>query len=77
MYSKGEGVTKDFSEAAKWYRKAADQGDAKAQSMLGFIYYQGEGITKDFSEAIKWWNKAAEQGNDVAIQALQTVREQR
>src|SRR5207253_7404177 len=27
-YLTGEGVGKDFAEAAKWFRKAADQGDA-------------------------------------------------
>ena len=25
MYSKGEGVPKDYTEAVKWYRKAAEQ----------------------------------------------------
>ena len=28
MYMDGEGVTKDYNEAVKWYRKAADQGYA-------------------------------------------------
>src|ERR1017187_3210827 len=31
MYANGEGVTQNYAEAARWYRKAADQGDAKAQ----------------------------------------------
>ena len=31
MFNNGEGVTQDYKEAAKWYRKAADQGDADAQ----------------------------------------------
>ena len=29
-YYKGEGVAKDLEEAVKWFRKAADQGDALA-----------------------------------------------
>ena len=32
MYFKGQGVPQDDAEAAKWYRKAADQGDAVART---------------------------------------------
>src|SRR5262245_45360351 len=60
-YGKGFGVTKDSSEAVKWYRKAAEQGDAEAQYNLGSAYQKGEGVTKDSEEAIKWCRKAAEQ----------------
>ncbi len=35
MYGNGEGVDKDYVEAVKWYRKAADQGHAGAQVNLG------------------------------------------
>src|SRR5208283_2949728 len=31
----GRGVGKDYEEALKWYRKAADQGNAAAQYNLG------------------------------------------
>src|ERR1035437_8146301 len=34
-YAKGEGVPQDYAQAAVWYRKAAEQGDAKAQYSLG------------------------------------------
>jgi len=47
----------------KWYRKAADQGDAGGQSNLGFMYAEGRGVAKDEAEAVKWYRKAAEQGN--------------
>ena len=40
-YYDGYGVEKDLSEAVKWYRKAADQGLADAQCMLGFYYEYG------------------------------------
>jgi TPR repeat protein len=32
MYDNGTGVRQDFSEAAKWYRLAVDQGHAMAQN---------------------------------------------
>ncbi len=34
MYHTGQGVTQDLKQAAEWYQKAADQGDAAAQSNL-------------------------------------------
>ena len=51
------------------WKKAAEQGDALAQTMLGSIYANGDfGVPKDDTEAVKWWRKAAEQGNDNAVQ---------
>ena len=44
-------------------RKAAEQGDAKAQFNLGDAYFFGEGVAKDQAEAMKWLRKAAEQGD--------------
>ncbi len=46
----------------KWWRLAAEQGDAVAQYNLGVKYAQGEGVSEDYAEAIKWWRLAAEQG---------------
>ncbi|HUX30541.1 MAG TPA: DUF2628 domain-containing protein [Thiobacillus sp.] len=63
IYAKGQGVPQDYAEAAKWYRKAADQGLAKAQSNLGRCYIFGQGVPQDYAEAAKWFRKAAEQGN--------------
>ena len=33
-YLNGEGVTKDYAEAVKWFRKAAEQGQAEAKEAL-------------------------------------------
>ena len=55
------GVTNDAVEAVKWYRRAAEQNHALAQSSLGVCYYMGDGVPKDVVEALKWWRKAAEQ----------------
>jgi len=53
----------DFAEAAKWWRKAADQGDAAAQSDLGWLYSSGQGVETNYAEAAAWYRKSAEQGN--------------
>ncbi|MDE5880873.1 MAG: caspase family protein, partial [Muribaculaceae bacterium] len=62
MYDKGFGVPQDYSEAVKWYRKAAEQGYPIPQCSLGDMYYYGHGVAKDLSEAKKWWEKSAAQG---------------
>ena len=63
MYLNGWGVPEDDAEAVKWYRKAAEQGDADAQSNLGGMYANGWGVPEDDGEAVKWYRKAAEQGH--------------
>ena len=55
-------VGKDYTEAAKWYRKAAEQGLAAGQYHLGDCYAKGKGVTGDPVEALKWYRKAADQG---------------
>lgn len=65
-YFYGKGVTKDYIEAIKWYRKAAYLGNKYAYYNLGNIYQNGFGVTKDYSEAIKWYRRAASQNHMAA-----------
>jgi hypothetical protein len=46
MFDKGRGVPQSDVEAARWLRKAADQGDADAQSNLGNMLDQGRGVAQ-------------------------------
>ena len=62
MYSDGNGVAQNYTEAIKWYRKAAELGYSYGQNNLGTVYENGEGVEKNYTEAIKWYQKAAEQG---------------
>ena len=64
-------------EAVKWFRKAAEQGEAHAQFMLGMCYFDGVGITQDKTEAVKWLQKAAKQGHEKAKKALTEVSKQK
>jgi hypothetical protein len=57
------GVVKDEREAVKWYRLAADQGDADAQCRLGECYRDGTGVPNDEREAVKWFRMAADKGH--------------
>ena len=60
----------DPQEAVRWYRKAADQGNAKAQYYLGVCYDYGDGVDMDLQEAAKWYRKAADNGLEIAKDAL-------
>lgn len=62
MYEYGKGVTKDYAEALKWYRKSSDQDLAAAQFNLGTMYAEGKGVAKDMTEAVRWYSRAAKQG---------------
>ena len=55
----GYDVPRDYSEAAKWYQLAAEQGDADAQTQLSGMYYDGNGVPLDYEEAVKWSRLAA------------------
>ena len=63
-------IKHDNSIAAKWYRKAAEQGNVDAQFQLGVCYANGSGVEKDMNEAAKWYREAAEQGNPLAQNSL-------
>ena len=63
LYERGQGVRRDLTQAALWYRKSAEQGAAAAQCTLGNMYDLGEGVPKDYDEAMTWYRKAAGQGH--------------
>ncbi|MBF0462717.1 MAG: SEL1-like repeat protein [Magnetococcales bacterium] len=50
------------NKAEEWLRRAAEQGDAKAQYGLGRMLEKGIGVTQDYAGAVAWYRKAAEQG---------------
>jgi TPR repeat protein len=70
LYDGGRGVAKDYAQAAKWFRKAADQGHAKAQYHLAVMYKFGDGVAQDNTTAVMWLRKTAEQGNAEAQEIL-------
>jgi uncharacterized protein len=53
---------KDYQVALKWFRKAAEQNDAKAQVAIGKMYEVGDGVPQNKQQAVIWYQKAAEQG---------------
>ena len=57
----------DYAAVLRQAPPLAAEGDARAQSVLGLIYYRGRGIQQNHTEALKWFRRAADQG-DVAAQ---------
>ncbi len=53
----------DYAAAFKELRPFAEEGNASAQAMLGYLYSTGQGVAKDPPEAAKWYRKAADQGD--------------
>jgi TPR repeat protein len=58
-YESGSDIEKNYAEAVRWYRKAADSGDSGAQNNLGSMYGRGLGVQQDDAEAMKWYLRAA------------------
>jgi TPR repeat protein len=52
----------DKTEAVKWLRRAAENGNFLAQSTLAVMLIQGIGMEQDTAEADKWLRNAAEHG---------------
>ncbi len=67
------GVPQDHAASIKWFRMAAEQGEADAQFNLARIYDKTQGIYRrgraapqDDAESFKWYRLSAEQGHTLA-----------
>lgn len=58
-YFYGDGVTQDYDEALKFFKKAHSiKPDNWIHDMLGRCYFYGNGVSQDYDEALKWYKKA-------------------
>ncbi len=58
VFQKGE-----YPAALRLAQPLADEGDARAQSIVAQIHYRGRGVPQDYAEAAKWYRLAADQGD--------------
>ena len=70
IYKEGQGIPPDDTQAAFWFRKAAEQGNSNAEYMLGNLYLNGAGVPKDETQAVFWYRKGVEQDDAEAQDAL-------
>ena len=65
-----------YSEALKWYKKAAEFGSIYAEYSIGDFYEEGiGGVEQSWSKAIFWYKRAASQGYPEAQMWLGTLYE--
>ena len=56
----------NYDDALKLAQPLAHAGDARAQSLLGTLYYRGRGVRADAAEAVRWFRAAADGGDPAA-----------
>ena len=68
LYRKGYEYykNKNYLEAVKYLRQAAEKGNADAQYFMGDCYGTGKGVQQDYKESFKWYKLSAEQGDKYA-----------
>ncbi len=61
------GIPKDARRAVRYYRRAADAGDAEAACNLGACYQFGTGVRKDLKKSFFYSKFAADRGDSMAF----------
>ncbi|MGB5707103.1 MAG: tetratricopeptide repeat protein, partial [Arenicellales bacterium] len=56
-------INRDYPKAFNLTLPLAKEGEARAQSRLGYMYAEGLGVPQAYQSAFKWYLQAAEQGN--------------
>jgi TPR repeat protein len=65
----------DYVPAIRLFRPLAEQGNAKAQSVIGIMYRKGEGVAKSSARAFMWFSLAAKRGDPRAKAELRQLSE--
>lgn len=65
-YYRGFGMKRDFNQAFRFYRKAADLGNIAALRRMGFCYELGHGTKRDLEAALTCYETASEKGDAMA-----------
>jgi TPR repeat protein len=68
------GTWQDYKIAVKWFRLAAEQGNANAQNNLGGMHDKRRGVRQDYETAAKWYTLAADQGHAIAQSNLEILQ---
>lgn len=67
----GLGMEQSFAEAAMWYRRGADNGNADARYGLAVLLFDGrDGVDADPDQAVELFRQAAAQGHAQAQAAM-------
>jgi FOG: TPR repeat, SEL1 subfamily len=75
-YLDGRDVKTDFAESCKWYKMAADSGDADGLCSYGCMLIYGRGCKQDQKLAKRLFERAYKMGSKVGAYQLGVVYEQ-
>ena len=56
----------EYAVALRLISPLAENGDARAQFNIGYMYANGWGVQRDLAGSVNWYRKAAEQGLEIA-----------
>lgn len=70
VYYRGIGTKRDFKQAFRYYRKAADLGNVSALRRLALCYENGYGTKPDIEAALVCYEDASERGDAMATVKL-------
>jgi len=76
MYQYGLGISKDYADAYKYYKKAAASDNAMAYYQLATLYANGNGVNKDEIKALDYYKKSYRLGYLPAVNAVAKMLEE-
>jgi TPR repeat protein len=81
MHLFGQGTPQSYPKAILWLRRAAAQGEPKAQFKLGTLYasgqsYKSQGLERDYQKAAMWFIIAEEAGHPEAGKSLKKITDE-
>jgi TPR repeat protein len=63
----------DYMPAIRLFRPLAEQGNARAQHLIGVMYHRGQGVARNSVRALAWFSVAAKQGDREAEATMRDV----
>ncbi len=68
-----EDRARDYEQAVKWYKYAAERGYRRAQHRLGTMYAKGLGVGRNYIKAYAWCEVSAAQKSKYAVRKLKKI----
>lgn len=70
LYLKGRGLTRNPTEAAALFERAAQNGSSVGDVEYAILLFNGDGVAKNESKAAQYFRRAAAKGNAIAQNRL-------
>jgi len=77
FYETGTILTREPEQAARWYKKAAQQDDLLGEWLPGRAVFTGQGTMRDLKQAANWLLKSVSHGDPFSQYLLGMIRLER